>query len=110
MYAPQLVFLLSQFSRANVLILSMEAFKSSETNSYMQSVLDFANIPAVALGFHDSVHANAAAKSGLVQATKLPQCTTRSALGELYAPWNQVLYALEPEFPEFPSYEEVPCV
>eukprot|EP00967_Tisochrysis_lutea_P005102 scaffold6058_cov40-Tisochrysis_lutea.AAC.2 len=44
-----------------------------------------------ALGFHDSVHANAAAKSGLVQATKLPQCTTRSALGELYAPWNQAL-------------------
>jgi len=111
MYAPQLVFLLSQFSRSQVLLLSMDTFKSTDKTSYMQSILDFARIPATIAptAFSSSSQLNRAGDH-LDPMMDLARCTSRDALGEFYAPWNQVLYALEPDFPPFASFKEVKCM
>jgi hypothetical protein len=87
------------------------ALASPDPNPYLQEMLDFLHIPAIA---HLAVasHANSATaeqKHAAASSDSL-SCYQRDRLAEIYEPWNEVLYAMEPQLERFPPVTDVPCL
>jgi len=111
MYAPALHWYLTQFSRSQMRIVSMHtALASSDPNPYLQEMLDFLDIPATA-HLATVAHANSATTTQKhAQADKdTLTCHVRDQLAQVYAPWNEVLYTMEPQLERFPPATDVPC-
>jgi hypothetical protein len=106
-YAAQLHWLLTHFSRSQLLLLNMHtALASRSPNEYLQEILDHLQIPATAHLSDGLMHANVATAA---QASDMLKCSTHATLSAIYEPYNEILYAMEPEFDRFPPASEVPC-
>jgi hypothetical protein len=111
MYAASLHWYLTQFSRSQMRIFSMHTVLAlSDPNPYLQEMLDFLDIPATA-HLAAASHLNSATteqKDSAVDSDTL-SCSMRNQLAEIYAPWNEVLYTMEPQLERFPPATDVPC-
>jgi hypothetical protein len=106
-YCAQLHWLLSHFSRQQMLLLNMHSVLTSNSpNEYLQQVLDHLHIPASA-NVHALSHSNAATAA---ESSDMLSCSTHAQLSAIYEPHNEILYAMEPEFGRFPPSSEVPCL
>lgn len=108
LYAPALHWYLTQFSRSQILIFNMHTALMRDPNAYLQELLDFLHIPATA---HLAAlsHANAATPAQALAAADALSCSVRDRLAHIYAPWNDVLYTMEPLLDRFPPVTDVPC-
>jgi hypothetical protein len=108
MYAADLHWLYTQFSRSQVLLLNMHTILTSRgPNEYLQEILDHLQIPATAHLQEGLSHSNSATAA---QASDMLACSTHAAMSAIYEPYNEILYAMEPEFDRFPPASAVPCV
>jgi hypothetical protein len=109
LYPGQMHWFLTQFAREQMLLLSVHTDSSdADPNVFLQTVLDFLGIPAVARlpevdGFSHSNHADAS------QAEDILDCDLHALLTEFFLPYNDIFYAMEPEFEPFPPTSDVPC-
>lgn len=109
LYAPQLHWWRTQFSRRQMLLLNMHTVMSSSAGAYVTTVLNFMGIPAVASEMQAELDEVNRVKPW--QQDDALSCSMRHRMAAIYAPWNAVLYALEPEFDRFPPPEQiVPCL
>jgi len=108
LYAPALHWYLTQFSRSQILIFNMHTALMRDPNAYLQELLDFLHIPATA---HLAAlsHTNAATPAQALAAADTLSCSMRDRLAQIYAPWNDVLYTMEPLLDRFPPVTDVPC-
>jgi hypothetical protein len=81
------------------------AFAFRTPNEYLQEILDHLEIPATA-DLYDLSHSNSATAD---QATDMLDCSTHAQLSAIYEPFNEILYAMEPDFDRFPPASETPC-
>jgi hypothetical protein len=111
MYAPGLHWFYTQFSRSQMKIFSMHtALAATDPNPYLQEMLGFLDIPATAQ-LAAASHANSATaeqKDALADEESL-SCAVRDQLAQVYAPWNEVLFTMEPHLEPFPPVTDVPC-
>jgi len=106
-YAAQLHWLRTHFSRSQILLLNMHtALTSRSPNEYLQEILDHLQIPTTA-HLSGLVHSNSASPA---QAGDMLNCSTHSQLSAIFEPYNEILYAMEPEFDRFPPASDVPCL
>lgn len=101
MYAFPLYWLQTQFARQQILVLSMHEAVSLPPSAYLKQVLDFLGFPADAQYplAQDLGHSNSASDA---QKSDLLDDAVRDELATVYAPWNEVLYAMEPQLQRFP--------
>jgi hypothetical protein len=105
MYAAQLLWLGTQLSRSQILLLNVHTETTGSPREYLQKILDHLKIPVTA-------HLNALTKANSAtaeQASDMLPCSTRAQLSAIFEPHNEILYAMEPEFDRFPPASEVPC-
>jgi hypothetical protein len=100
-YAFSIHWLSTQFSREQLLLLSMHEALTTQPSVYLKQVLDFLGFPASAQYplEQDMPQSNSATAEQLedVMSEEL-----RDKMAAVYAPWNEVLYAMEPQFQRFP--------
>lgn len=109
LYPGQLHWLLTHFSRQQLLLLNMHTVvAANDPNAYLQEILDFLDIPTVAqLPEVDALaHVNSATES---QSTDILQCDLHARLSAVFAPYNEIFYAMEPEYGQFPPTSDEPC-
>lgn len=107
MYAAQLHWLQTHFSRSQILLLNMHTVLTSRSpNEYLQQILDHLHIPVTARLPNGLIHANSAVAA---QAQDMLNCSTHAQLSAIFEPHNEILYAMEPEFERFPPASESPC-
>jgi hypothetical protein len=107
MYAAQLHWLRTHFSRSQLLLLNMHTILDGRSpNEYLQKILDHLQIPAIAMLPGGLMHANSATAA---QASDMLDCSTHAQLTTIFEPFNEILYAMEPEFDRFPPASETPC-
>jgi hypothetical protein len=105
-YAAQLHWLWTHFTRSQILLLNMHtALTSRSPNAYLQEVLDHLQIPVTAHLNH-LAHSNSATAD---QASDVLNCSTHAQLSAIFEPFNEILYAMEPDFDRFPPASDVPC-
>jgi hypothetical protein len=109
LYPGQLHWLMTHFSRQQMLLLNFHAAAaSSDPNTYLQEILDFFHIPAVAQ-LHEAgglTHTNSATAA---QSTDILDCDLHARLTATFAPYNEIFYAMEPEYGRFPPTSDEPC-
>jgi hypothetical protein len=90
----------------------MHTVVTSDPTAYLTRVLDFMGIPPVASEMHaELVESNRNKPWQQGQQGDALSCAMRDRMAAIYATWNDVLYALEPEFDHFPPPEQlVPCL
>jgi hypothetical protein len=109
MYPGQLHWLLTHFSRQQMLLLSMHTvLATNDPNGYLQEILDFLEIPTVAQmpAVEELAHTNSATAS---QSVDILDCDMHARLSALFAPFNEIFYAMEPDFERFPPTSDEPC-
>jgi hypothetical protein len=103
---------LTQFSREQMLVFNMHSAlaTASDPNPYLQQMLDFLGIPSTAK-MATAVHANSATAEQLENPpdSDVLSCSVRDQLAQIYEPWNEVLYVMQPELERFPPPTDVPC-
>jgi hypothetical protein len=114
LYAVQVHRLRTQFvKRDNILVLNMHAALALPSEVYRREIHVFLGIPRASetnKRMEASIPVMNAAKAPRTrQKEEMISCAVRDGLARVYAPWNHVLYALEPGFPPFPSAELVRC-
>jgi hypothetical protein len=92
-----------------MLLLNMHSVVAANNpNAYLQEILNFLDIPTVArLPAADSLaHTNSATAA---QSTDILECDLHARLTAVFAPYNEIFYAMEPEYGRFPPTSDEPC-
>lgn len=86
----------------------MHSALTRDPNEYMQELLDHLHIPGTAQVKSFS-HTNAATPAQAHATADSLSCSVRDQLAHIYAPWNDVLYTMEPQLDRFPPVTDLPC-
>jgi hypothetical protein len=91
-----------------MLVFNMESVLATDPNQYVQQMLDFLDIPATA---HEGVlaHSFSATPEQAHAFADTLSCYVRDKLAQIYAPWNDALYIMEPQLERFPPVTDVAC-
>ena len=104
-YAPQLERWATAFSRAQITVLSYEAFKTDPL-SHEAALFQGLALPAARRKPSDKIVKYNSRRSS--HKTSTIRCATRAALLAFFAPWNQKLYEMEKGLSRWPD-DAVPC-